>query len=58
MKTLREFMEEVWKDRQIRDPLRKIPWVIDDRTGTPAIKRKRKIKRVIARLTKEFSWRK
>jgi hypothetical protein len=58
MLSLKEKLEAVWNDKRIRNPLRKVHWIVADNTGEPAIKRKRSIKRIYNRLTKEFSWRK
>ena len=57
--SLREELEKMWNDKKVRNPLARTHWFVADNTGAPAVKRrKRSIKRIYNRLTKEFSWRK
>jgi len=59
VRSLREKLEAVWNDKKVRNPLKLVHLFVADNNGEPAIKRKkRNLKRIYNRLTKEFSWRK
>jgi hypothetical protein len=59
MDKLKERLEKIWADTQVRNPLKKVHWFVADHTNLPAVKRKKRgKKRIVARLTKAFSWRK
>ncbi len=60
MSELKKRLEAIWNDGKVRNPLRRVRWMIADNTGALAVRRKKKrgIEKITARLNKKFSWRK